>query len=282
VKGEGSDEPYRAKIRRVRGEQARARWDLLVGAAEAVVVGGLVVAACVGAVAGRSLPDEPHPASRSAAIRVVAASLTAASPPYSMTLVMGNRSEPQPGDRQPAPGNLSLVQSFVNSRWDLERDLEDKFADCDGLANWLVEQDLVPSGTRLSEADLGRALDARDGLQALLFANNGVDLEIEAVERMDRALRGPGPVVQLSADSPPDFVPWRRDLDGALALIGTIAAIAQLDDSWLRLKACPGEDCGWAFYDHSRNQAGTWCSMSICGSRAKARDYRRRKRRSHP
>jgi predicted RNA-binding Zn ribbon-like protein len=195
--------------------------------------------------------------------------------------VIGNRSEPQPGDRQPAPGDLWLVQAFVNSRWDLEHDLRDQFADSDGLAAWLAERDLVPAGMALGEADLRRALDARDGLQALMFANNGAELDQEAVERMDRALRGPGPSVRLGADSPPDFVPWRRDLDGALALIGTIAAIAQLDGSWIRLKACRGEDCGWAFYDHSRNQAGNWCSMSVCGSRAKARDYRRRKRRSH-
>jgi predicted RNA-binding Zn ribbon-like protein len=198
-----------------------------------------------------------------------------------MTLVIGNRSEPQPGDRQPAPGDLWLVQAFVNSRWDLERDLQDQFGDTEGLATWLAERDLVPAGTPVSEADLRRALDARDGLQALLFANNGAELDEQAVERLGRALRGPGPLVRLGAGSPPDFVPWRRDVDGALALIGTIAAIAQLDGSWIRLKACRGEDCGWAFYDHSRNQAGNWCSMSVCGSRAKARDYRRRQRRSH-
>jgi predicted RNA-binding Zn ribbon-like protein len=199
-----------------------------------------------------------------------------------MTLVMGNRNELQPGDRRPAPGNLWLLQSFVNTRWDLERELEDKFGDRQGLATWLAERDLVDAGTPVSEADRRRALDARDGLQALLFANNGVEVELEAVERMDRALRGPGPFVQLRAGSPPDFVPSRRDLDGALGLIATIAAISQLDGSWNRLKACPGEDCGWAFYDHSRNQAGTWCSMSVCGSRAKARDYRRRQQRSKP
>ena len=191
------------------------------------------------------------------------------------------RTELQPGDRPPAPGDLWLVQAFVNSRWDLEHDLQDKFRDGEGLARWLVERDLIPAGTPVSEADLRRALDARDGLQALMFANNGAELDHEAVEKLDHALRGPGPFVQLGADSSPDFVPWRRDLDGALALIGTIAAIAQLDGSWIRLKACPGDDCGWAFYDHSRNQAGSWCSMSVCGSRSKARDYRRRKTRSH-
>jgi predicted RNA-binding Zn ribbon-like protein len=198
-----------------------------------------------------------------------------------MTLVIPNRTELQPGDREPAPGDLWLVQAFVNSRWDLERDLQDQFGDSAGLATWLVERDLVDAGTPVDEADLRRALDARDGLQALMFANNGAELDLEAVEKLDRVLRDAGLFVQLHPDSPPDFVPRRRDLDGALALIGAIAAIAQLDGSWIRLKACPGEDCGWAFYDHSRNQAGSWCSMSICGSRAKARDYRRRKRRSH-
>ena len=198
-----------------------------------------------------------------------------------MTLVIGNRSELQPGDREPAPGDLWLVQAFANSRWDLERDLQDQFGDSEGLAKWLVERDLVPAGTQVSEADLQRALEARDGLQALFFANNGAELDREAVESLDRALRGSGLFVQLHADSPPDFVPTRRDFDGALALIATTAALAQLDGSWIRLKACRGEDCGWAFYDHSRNQAGSWCSMSVCGSRAKARDYRRRKRRSH-
>jgi predicted RNA-binding Zn ribbon-like protein len=199
-----------------------------------------------------------------------------------MTLVIGSRNELQPGDRRPAPGNLWLVQSFVNTRWDLERDLEDKFADRDGVSTWLVERDLVPAGTPVSEADFRRALDARDGLQALMFGNNGIEPDRDAVGKLDRALHVPGPFVELGADSRPDFAPSSPDVDGVLGLIGTIAAIAQLDGSWLRLKACPGDDCGWAFYDHSRNQASTWCSMSICGARSKARDYRRRKRRSHP
>jgi predicted RNA-binding Zn ribbon-like protein len=198
-----------------------------------------------------------------------------------MTPVIGNRSELQPGDRQQAPGDLWLVQAFVNSRWDLEHALRDQFSDSEGLATWLVERDLVPAGTPVSEADLRRALEVRDGLHALLFANNGAELDLEAVDVLDRALRDSGVFVQLHADSPPDFVPARLDVDGALALIGATAALAQLDGSWIRLKACPGEDCGWVFYDHSRNQAGSWCSMSICGSRAKARSYRRRKRRPH-
>ena len=46
---------------------------------------------------------------------------------------------------------------------------------------------------------------------------------------------------------------------------------------WSRLKACPASDCQWAFFDSSRNRSRTWCSMDVCGNRAKTRRYRRRK-----
>jgi predicted RNA-binding Zn ribbon-like protein len=125
-----------------------------------------------------------------------------------------------------------------------------------------------------------RALDVRDGLQALAFVNNGGSVDPEPVERMNRALRAVGLFVQLGPSAGPDFRAERRDFDAALALIGTVAALAQLDGRWPRLKACRGRHCGWAFYDHSRNQAGNWCAMATCGSRTKARQYRQRRSRA--
>jgi predicted RNA-binding Zn ribbon-like protein len=114
-----------------------------------------------------------------------------------------------------------------------------------------------------------------------LPVTRGSAADRSAIERLNRALRGPGLFVQLDPWAPPDFNAQRRDLDAALGLLATIVAVAQLDGSWSRLKACRGDHCGWAFYDHSRNQAGSWCAMSVCGSRAKARHYRQRKRPAH-
>lgn len=111
----------------------------------------------------------------------------------------------------------------------------------------------------------------------MLFFNNGAEEDREAVQRLNRALWGRGLFVALESSKPPDFRAPRRDLDAALASIATIVALAQADGRWAHLKACRGEDCGWTFYDHTRNQASTWCAMSVCGSRAKARDYRRRR-----
>jgi predicted RNA-binding Zn ribbon-like protein len=188
--------------------------------------------------------------------------------------------ERQPGDRPPAPGKLGLVQAFCNTFWDLDRHGQEQLVSPAALAEWLGKRDLLETRTHLDETDLQRALDVREGLRALFLVNNGATTNQAAIERLNRALDRPGLFLQLSPLAPPDFRAPGRDLDAALALIATIVAIAQLNGHWSRLKACRGDQCGWVFYDHSRNQVGSWCAMSICGARAKAREYRHRKRQS--
>jgi predicted RNA-binding Zn ribbon-like protein len=193
-------------------------------------------------------------------------------------LLVMSTAERQPGGRPPAPGELALVQSFLNSRWDLERDHEEHLGTPAELARWLAERGLLEPGTPLRQADLRRALEVREGLRELLFANNGVSPDDAAVERLNRALTGAALIVRMAPDRPPALASPSGGLDAALASIARIVAEAQIEGTWSRLKACPGRDCGWAFYDHSRNRSASWCSMSICGARTKAREYRRRKR----
>ena len=200
--------------------------------------------------------------------------MTSAIPPSNPLSV-----ERQPADRAPAPGGLGLIQSFVNTSWDLDHDGEEELQSPRELAAWLSERRLLGSGAKLTQADLTRALDVREGLRALLFANNGAGLDREAIDRLNRALGRTALSVRFEADAGPELTSQGRDLDAALGSLASIVAVAQIDGSWSRLKACPGVHCGWAFYDHSRNQSGHWCSMSICGSRSKAREYRHRHRR---
>ena len=44
------------------------------------------------------------------------------------------------------------------------------------------------------------------------------------------------------------------------------------------VSACPGRGCGWLFTNPTRRRR--WCSMAICGNRAKARRHAERHRRS--
>jgi predicted RNA-binding Zn ribbon-like protein len=75
-----------------------------------------------------------------------------------------------------------------------------------------------------------------------------------------------------------ELVPDEPDVPGALSRILAVAYTAMADESWERLKACRLDDCQWAFYDQSKNRSRTWCSMKVCGNRAKARAYRERQR----
>lgn len=67
-------------------------------------------------------------------------------------------------------------------------------------------------------------------------------------------------------------------LDRMLLPVARAAAELLTSESLGRLRACPGAGCGWLFLDTSRNRSRRWCSMEICGNRAKARRHYRQLR----
>lgn len=65
------------------------------------------------------------------------------------------------------------------------------------------------------------------------------------------------------------------------ALLTPIAeAIAELitDEDFTRVKACEGHNCSIIFLDKTRRHGRRWCSMAICGNRAKQSAHRLRQR----
>jgi len=175
-----------------------------------------------------------------------------------------------------APGSLELVQCFVNSV-DLESG-EDELGVPDQLRAWLAERDLIEPGETVTAADLRRALDVREGLRALLMANNGMAPDDERVERLDRAAARAGVRVRFQPGAEPELAPEARGVDGAIGRLLAIVAGSVEQGTWRRLKACPRDVCHWAFFDHSKNRSGRWCQMEVCGNIEKARAFRERKR----
>ena len=56
-----------------------------------------------------------------------------------------------------------------------------------------------------------------------------------------------------------------------------LSAVELLVSSELtRVRACPGEQCGWLFLDTSKSGRRRWCDMSDCGNVAKVRRFRAR------
>jgi predicted RNA-binding Zn ribbon-like protein len=180
----------------------------------------------------------------------------------------------QPGGRSPATGGLRLVQDFVNT---VDREHGPDLLDLDGgLREWLDHRGLAP-GAHVAAPEVERARELREALRALLLANNGEPEPPGARGVLDAAGARAGLTATFGTD-PPRLEPSAGGADGALGRVVAAAFAAMLDGSWTRLKACPRDVCGWAFFDRSTNASATWCSMRVCGGRVKAGAYYRRRR----
>lgn len=183
--------------------------------------------------------------------------------------------ETQP-ERKRAPGALELVRNFVNSV-DFE-DGEEDLRTPDDLRQWLSSRGLLDPQDPVDEGDLARALEVREGLRALLLANNGHELDTAAVQRLDRVAGRAALRLRFRPGAVPVLEPGAGGVDGALGRLLATVAESVADGSWPRLKACVHEKCLWAFYDSSRNRSKRWCRMDACGNVEKARAFRERRR----
>jgi predicted RNA-binding Zn ribbon-like protein len=184
-----------------------------------------------------------------------------------------------PGESVPektAPEPLYLVQRFVNSV-DSESG-ENELTSPEALRDWLSERGLMSRDEPVSRADLGRALDVREGLRSLLLVNNGLPIEPDNVERLDRAVARAGVRMRFRPGAQPALEPEAGGVDGALGRLMAIVAGAVEQGDWERLKACHRDPCFWAFYDRSKNRSGRWCRMEACGNIENARAFRERRR----
>jgi predicted RNA-binding Zn ribbon-like protein len=167
------------------------------------------------------------------------------------------------------------VAEFVNTL-DVEIG-RDVFSDPGSLATWLVERGLAaPSGPGVTDEDLARAVGLREALRNLLAANNGIgeaDLVGLNSAAEELTLR-----VVFDKEGQAALQPGDDGVGGALADLVGVVFTAMTDGTWNRLKVCREDSCRWAYYDSSKNRSAAWCSMAVCGNRAKARAYRARGR----
>ncbi len=76
---------------------------------------------------------------------------------------------------------------------------------------------------------------------------------------------------------------WRQDrrwrsVDALLLLLADAMGDLVCRADFERVRNCEGPTCTLWFYDVSRNHTRRWCSMAVCGNRAKAAAHRARKR----
>ncbi|WP_432135438.1 MULTISPECIES: CGNR zinc finger domain-containing protein [unclassified Streptomyces] len=163
-------------------------------------------------------------------------------------------------ERASAPGGLALVEALVNTL-DIESGA-DALDTADGRARF----GLTDGADAVNEAR-----DLRESLRATLLAHAGHPPHRAVTPLGDLLARAP---LYVAVDEHDGSASLRADEGPLLSRVAVAVARALVDGTWARLKACEAPTCHWAYYDRSPAGRGRWCSMQVCGARAKMRRYR--------
>lgn len=172
----------------------------------------------------------------------------------------------------------------------------DWIADGEGLLNWLDQARLVPAevlarlraqalpGELDMLADQARAL--REWFRGFVRVHKGRALTADALaelEPLNRLLEREDSFSRIvpaaaSGNGVFQYRPMRRWRTPEALLLPVGAALAELvcTEDFTQVKACEGPACTLLFADHTRGHARRWCSMAICGNRAKQAAHRHR------
>jgi predicted RNA-binding Zn ribbon-like protein len=180
------------------------------------------------------------------------------------------------------------VLDFCNTRagWGTPEPRE-YLAGYDVLTVWAREAELIDASdaTRLrrrakrESAEAGRVLERAVALRSAIYAACTDRRASTAWETVATEARAAGAAAALVPEAAPGrrwLIPESAGLYQPLFELAW-AAGAFLDSADLRLVGrCPGTDCGWLFLD--RRGRRRWCTMAVCGNRAKARRHTQKAR----
>jgi predicted RNA-binding Zn ribbon-like protein len=170
-----------------------------------------------------------------------------------------------------------------------------------GLLNWLEQAQLAPAdaikriraealpGELDKVADQARSL--REWFRGFVRKHKGRPLtaksvtELEPLNRLlerDDSFRRvvPGPKGEKNPLQLQTIRRWRTP-EALLAPIGEALAQLVCTEDFSDVKACEGPACTLLFADHTRGRTRRWCSMALCGNRAKQAAHRHRLKEQH-
>ncbi|WBB67580.1 CGNR zinc finger domain-containing protein [Micromonospora sp. WMMD812] len=183
------------------------------------------------------------------------------------------------GTSMAAPDRLEPVRRFVNTL-DIEAGT-DAIENVAGLRTWLTEAGLWRGDGQVGDAELRRARGLREALRTAAAANHDkVALSPAVLAVLDDAAERAGILVSFTPERNWRQVAGASGADGAMGDLLLRVTESMTTGTWPRLKVCASDACRWAFYDNSRAGTGKWCSMRLCGNRAKQEAWRDRRRTS--
>jgi predicted RNA-binding Zn ribbon-like protein len=164
-----------------------------------------------------------------------------------------------------------------------------------GLLDWLEQAGLVPAdGLKAIRAQArpaaldkvaAEARDLREWFRGFVRKHKGHPLtaaDLRALAPLNRLLERDDSfsrIVPSRGESSPLVLERVRRWETPDSLLLPIAeALARLvaTEDFSHVKACEGPTCTLLFADHTRGHARRWCSMALCGNRAKQAAHRAR------
>ena len=168
----------------------------------------------------------------------------------------------------------------------------------DGLLSWLTQAKLVPAAaldelkSRAMPGELDKVADQarslREWFRGFVRKHMGRSLAPKALHELgplNRLLERDEAFGQISRHSDGDgdgdrfelrmMRRWRSP-EALLLPIGGAMARFVCEEDFADVKACEGQSCTLVFADRTRRRARRWCSMAICGNRAKQAAHRNR------
>ena len=171
--------------------------------------------------------------------------------------------------------------------------------DGEGLLNWLEQAQLAPAdaikriraealpGELDKVADQARSL--REWFRGFVRKHKGRPLtakSLAGLEPLNRLLERDGSfkrIVPGPKGQPLQLQTIRRwrTPEALLSPIGEALAQLVCMEDFSDVKACEGPACTLLFADHTRGRTRRWCSMALCGNRAKQAAHRHRLKEQH-
>lgn len=142
------------------------------------------------------------------------------------------------------------------------------------FSDWFVATALADQPTDVGTRALAAARSLRAALRPALLASDGAAVAAIAERWLEGA---PGRLRVEPATLTPRFTPGART-PGCMLVPVVLDALSLVRETPGRVRECAAERCRVVYLDTSRNRSRRWCSMEVCGSRAKASAYYRRHR----
>src|SRR5579864_9263095 len=155
-----------------------------------------------------------------------------------------------------APGDLGLVQAFVNTV-DLEEG-PDELGNPDTLRAWMVARNLMDEAEPVDGSDVRHAVAVREAMRGAIGAKSGLPLYPVDAATLNEAATASRLRIRFGPDGRPRLEPESSGVVGALGRVVSALYSAARDERWSRLKLCGDPSCRWVFYDQSRNHSSRW------------------------